>query len=90
MAGEETFQGERATVVSATTAQLVTGIGRVCRILVIAGAQIDVYDDTASVNKIFSVAATTGQVYQLDCPVRVGLRVVVAAGGSATVIYSGN
>jgi len=80
--------------ISATT-QVLTGAGVLRRIVVQATGTglVDVYDNTAtSGTPIFSMPASVavGTVYQLDIPMGVGIRIVVAASGpQITVVYGG-
>lgn len=91
--GTEIFQGERkAYCTGSAPFQIKAAPGRIRRILVQAGTgAIDVYDDADSNDAsklVWSIAATTvGAIYELDCPMTEGIRVVMAAAGRLTVVY---
>lgn len=76
---------------SATTTQVLTGSGRLRKIVAAGGTlgAVTVYDNTASSgNEILSaVIPTAGQVFSLDIPVVSGIRVVTAAATKLAVYH---
>lgn len=88
------LESKAQPTINATT-QVLTGVGLLRRIVVQAtgAGLVDVYDNTAtSGTPIFSMpaSAAVGTVYNLDIPIAVGIRVVVAiAGPQLTVVYQG-
>jgi len=77
----------------AATTQVLTGVGRLRRVVVQATGTglVDIYDNTATTGTpIFSMPASVavGTSYELDIPIALGIRVVVAASGpQLTVVF---
>lgn len=94
--GTHVYRGQKAAYITANgTTQVLTGPGRVCRLLVLSvgtGWTIDIYDDTTGTSRhIWSYASADGKAsVELDVPVSVGIKVVAAGtvAGQALVTYS--
>ncbi len=77
------------------TTQIVTGAGRLLRVIVQATGTgvIDIYDNTATAGTpVFSTPASpaVGTVYELQIPLANGLRIVAALSApQVTVVYNG-
>lgn len=65
--------------------------GRFRKLLIVVGTgQVDVYDNSSSntTNQVFTRAVTAvGETYEIDCPMKNGIRVVMAAAGTITCTY---
>lgn len=84
-----TSKGRFYQIVNATTYTNAVA-RRVCKLLVTLGTgTISVYDNTSATGTPIwtKTAVAVGDIYELDCPLTVGLTVVVAASTTATVIY---
>ncbi|HXK34686.1 MAG TPA: hypothetical protein VNM91_11830 [Dehalococcoidia bacterium] len=88
--GQQTYEAERRTTQITNDANIKAESGKVCRAIVVAGgaAGFSIWDDPAANNNLVFVSpnpVTTGQIFELQCPMDNGIRITFTAGGTIQV-----
>lgn len=91
--GSEVFDGEDRALLTAGTTQVKPAAGRAYRCLIgaVIPTSIDLYDDAAANNnRVWSRSTfTVGDIFELDCPMEAGIRVViVGASSEVTLVFT--